>query len=113
MNTTETNWSQNEFKTYLFLYAANADYIVTETEKDIIKELIDAKHYHTLYVELNNDNDYQSIQKILYNLKKFDYSENDTENLLTEIKELFLSDGEFNHLEKIMLKNLEKIFKMR
>jgi len=113
MDTTETNWSQNEFKTYLFLYAANADYIVTETEEDIIKELVDIKHYHKLYAELKNDSDFQSIQKVIFNLKKFNYSKDDIENLLLELKELFLSDGKFNHLEKIMLKNLEKIFKMR
>jgi len=111
MKTLKTNWTNNEFKAYILLYAANADYIVTDTEKDIILELVDQKQYHTIYAELNYDNDYTSIQKIQYNIEKFNYSENDIKKLLSEIKELFLSDGKFDYLEKYMLKSLERIFK--
>ncbi len=111
MKNSTTNWTENEFKAYLFLYAANADYIISDTEKDIIEELIDKKHYHKLYAELAHDNDIQSIEKIEFNLKKFNYTKSEKERLLKELKDLFLSDGEFNQLEKIMFHFLERIFK--
>lgn len=107
----ETNWTKNEFKAYLFLYAANADYIVSDIEKDIIEKLIDKKQYHKIYSELQQDNDIRSIDKIDFTLKKFDYSKKDIQLLLTEVKELFLADGNFNLLEQIMLKSFERIFK--
>jgi hypothetical protein len=34
MNTPKTNWTNNEFKAYLLLYAANADHIELPIEKD-------------------------------------------------------------------------------
>jgi len=110
MKSIETNWTKNEFKAYLLLYAANADYIITDTEKDIIDDLVDVKQYHKIYAELENDSDFQSIEKILFNLKKFNYSKNEIDVLLTEIKALFLSDGKYDQLEKIMYKSFKKIF---
>ena len=111
MKNTETNWSKNEFKAYLFLYAAQADYIITDTEKDIIEELVDKRQYHKIFRELENDNDIVSIKKIEYNLKKFNYSKNEKEQLLVEINNLFLSDGNYNQLEKMLFHFFERIFK--
>ena len=110
MKTIKTNWTNNEFKAYILLYAANADYVVSETEKDIIEELIDKKQLHKISTELKYDNDIQSIKKIEYCLKKFNYSKEEKEILLEEIKNLFLSDGDYNQLEKIMYHFFEKIF---
>ena len=111
MKTIKTNWTNNEFKAYILLYAANADYIVSETEKDIIEELIDKKQLHKISTELKYDNDIQSIKKIEYYLKKFNYSKEEKEILLEEIKNLFLSDGDYNQLEIIMYHFFEKLFK--
>ncbi len=110
MGNINTNWTHNEFKAYLLLYAANADYIVTDTEKDIIEELVNKKQLHKIYTELQHDNDIQSIKKIEGFLKKNNYSKENKATLLDEIKELFLSDGEFNQLEKIMYHFFEKLF---
>jgi hypothetical protein len=109
METSKMNWTKNEFKAYILLYVANADYIVTKTEKDIICKLVSPKQYHKIYVEFDNDNDYQSIQKIQFNIKKFKYTNNQIDKLLIEIKELFLSDGNFDILEKSMFNLLKKI----
>lgn len=111
MSEINTEWANNEFKAYLFLYAAKADYIVTDTEKDIIEELVDKKQYKKIYAEFEKDNDIQSLDKITHNLKKFNYSKNDIDTLLNEVKELFLADGQFNQLEKIMLNFFNKNFK--
>lgn len=111
MDTSKLNWTKNEFKAYLLLYAANSDYEETQVEKDIIFELVSLKQYQKIHREFDNDNDYQSIQKIQKSIKKFNYSENEIDKLLIEVKFLFLSDGNFNILEKNLLCLLNKILK--
>ncbi len=95
-----TNWSRNEFKAYLLLYCANADFIETTEESEIIKSKIDSETYNSIHKEFNNDNDYQSLQKILSTIKRFEYSEEQIDILFSKIKELFLSDGEYDTIER-------------
>lgn len=106
---TTTNWTRQEFKTYLLLYCAQADFEESEDEIDAIKEQIGEKTFKSIHKELDHDNDYQSIQKIQYNLKKFNYSSEEKDKLIEDIKNLFFVDGEFNILEKNLLLNLKHI----
>ena len=64
--------------------------------------------YNKIHKELDKDNDYHSIQKILYNLEKFDYSKNDLNKLVADIKALFAADGEVDLSESNMLLGLQK-----
>jgi hypothetical protein len=107
----ETNWTKAEFKAYLLAYCAQTDYIETEEEKDFILELVSSDAYKSVKHELKSDNDYQSIQKIQYNIEKFNYSDNEIETLLSDIKNLFIADGEVDILETNLFRALQKIIK--
>lgn len=111
MKNFETNWTRSEFKAYLLSYAANANYFESEEEKDVICSKISVKEYDQIHKELAKDNDYQSIQKILYTLEKYKYDKDDLENLIQDIKKLFYADDEFDVLEENMLYALKKILK--
>jgi len=107
----ETDWTKKEFKAYLLLYAAQADFNISPEEKEIILSKIDRKTYKKIMKELKADNDYQSIQKIQENIEKHNYSHKFLENLLNDIKEVFFADGSFDILERNMLMFLNKILK--
>ncbi len=109
MKTTITNWTQDEFKAYVLLYAANCGHIEGEVEKEYILSKIDPSIYKKIHKELDKDNDYQSIQKILANSKKFNYSKNELKQLSSEIKELFLADEKFESIEQEVFMMLKKI----
>ena len=111
MNEAQTNWTRPEFKAYLMLYAANANFFESEDELEIIHKIVSNKEYKSIHKELEKDNDYQSIQKILFNVEKFNYSKNELDELVSDINSLFNADGEFDILESNMLLALKKLIK--
>lgn len=109
MSTVTTEWTRPEFKAYLMTYAANANYFESEDELDIIHNFITNDQFKKIHREWEKDNDYQSIQKILHNIEKFEYSKDELEDLVGDIKKLFNADGQFDLLESNMLLALKKI----
>ena len=111
MNTFKTNWTKEELHVYLLIYCATADFTETKEESDFIKSGIKPDVYGKMEKEFSADNDYQSIQKIQDTLKRYEFTEGETDNLINEIKELFLADGNFDTLERNLLISIERILK--
>jgi hypothetical protein len=106
-----TDWTKEEFKAYLLLYAANANYFESEEEKDKILLMVDENTYKRIHRELDHDNDYQSIQKILHNVEKFHYSREDMDILIEDINRVFDANGEHDLLEDELLMALKRLLK--
>ncbi len=106
---TITDWTRDEFKAYILLYAANCDFIENRQEREYILSKINKDIYQKIHYELDKDNDYQSIQKIIANIEKFDYSKDEIEYLTTEIMELLLSDDNLDTIEQCVFMMLKKI----
>jgi hypothetical protein len=106
----ETNWTRPEFKAYLLAYAANANYFESDEEKKVIHQMVSDASYDKIHKELSKDNDYQSIQKILYNIQKFNYSKEDLKALIQDINNMFNANDEHDILEDNMLLALKKLF---
>lgn len=111
MNEFETNWSKEELKTYILMYCSQADFNVSPEETDYIKSKINIDHFEGIQKEVNKSSDYESIQKMLYSMEKHGYSKDEKETLFKEIKELFLSDGSYETLEKNLFSGLSRILK--
>lgn len=110
MSNFETNWTKVEFKTYLLLYFANADFVETEDEKELITSRVDEKVLKKIHKEFDNDSDYARIQKIANSATKFGYTNKNAEKLLNKIKTLFFSeDHDFGILEENMFRGLKHI----
>ena len=111
MNEITSNWTKEEFKAYLLLYAAFADHVETEDEKAFILSRVDNVTYENIHKEFDADNDYRSIQKLLQAAKKYNYSINDIELLMEDIKALFMHDGIYTSYEHNLLTTLRMLFK--
>ena len=105
-------WSKDEFLAYLLIYAAQINQIETEEEKEFIESRFDSKILRKIYKEINNDNDYQRIQKVMVYTYQKNYLSKDLDDLLKEIKELLLCDGRFDVTEQALYYYLKKIFKI-
>lgn len=106
----KTNWTKEEFQIYLFIYCMNADYNETIEELDILKlKSLDSELYLKTHSEFEQDNDYQSIQKIQYAIDDLGYTKEDIDNLFIEVKDLFLSDGKFDILEQNLMLGLKRV----
>ena len=105
----KTNWTKEDLKIYLLIYCANADFSESKHELKYIKEKIKNSQYDKIRDEFEKDNEYQSIQKIQTTIKELGYSKLAINSLLEEIKELFVSDHNFNTQEQNLFRGLNKI----
>ena len=112
MENIRISWSKDEFIAYLLIYAAQINQIETEEEKEFIASKIDSQILKKIYKEINNDNDYQRIQKVMVYTYQEKYLSQDLDSLLREIKELLLCDGKFDATEQALYHYLKKIFKI-
>ena len=110
MEDIKLSWTKDEFLAYLIIYAAQINQIETEEEKEFIESRFDSKTLKKIYKEINSDNDYQRIQKVMVYTYQKNYLSHDLDNLLKEIKELLLCDGKFDVTEQALYHYLKKIF---
>ncbi|MEN8194446.1 MAG: hypothetical protein ABFS12_16615 [Bacteroidota bacterium] len=107
----EITWTKDEFKAYVLLFAANSDLKENRQEQEFILKRINKDTYHKIHYEFDNDNDFQSIQKILAGVEKFDYSQDEIEYLTGEIMKLLLADNKLDTIEQCVFMMLKKILK--
>ena len=102
MENLKLSWTKDEFIAYLLIYAAQANQIETLEEKEFIEARFDSKLLKNIYKEINSDNDYQKIQKVMVYTYQNNYLSQDLDDLLKEIKELLLCDGRFDATEQAL-----------
>ena len=105
-------WTKDEFLAYLIIYAAQINQIETKEEKEFIESRFDLKMLKNIYKEINSDNDYTRIQKVMVYTYQNNYLSQDLDILLKEIKELLICDGRFDNTEQALYYHLKKIFKI-
>ncbi|WP_299128367.1 hypothetical protein [uncultured Winogradskyella sp.] len=105
------DWTRDELVAYILLFAAHSDFKEDNKERNVIISKVDMQTFQEIHDEFSNDNDYQSIKKIMISLDQHNYDKEDIDMLLSDIKVLFFADGDFNVLEQNMLRFLEKLLK--
>ena len=105
-------WSYDQFKAYLLIFAAESNQVITKEEKDYIEAQFDSLLIKTVQKEINKDNDFQRIQKIMAYIEQNNLSKTDLDELLKEIYNIYQSDGKFDLVEQGVFQFLEKLFKI-
>ena len=105
-------WSYDQFKAYLLIFAAESNHVITIEEKDFIEAKVDSLLIKTVQKEINRDNDFQRIQKIMAYIEQNNLSKTDLDELLKEIHSVYQSDGKFDSVEHGVFQFLEKLFTM-
>lgn len=110
MEKNKLNWSKADIKTYLFLFCINSDYTKSMRNIDYNRFEIKKQEFDKIYNEFNNDNDYQSIQKIRLAIENEVYSKKQLNKLFLEIKEMIFQSKKRNNLIiNNIFTNLERI----
>ena len=107
-----TGWTEQSFKAYLLVYAAQSNQVETEDEKDFIALNFEDELLKKVYKEIKNDNDYDRIQKIMSFVKEKKYSNDDLKKILDELKEMYLCDGSFDMAEQMTFNSLKRLLKV-
>ena len=110
--TEHLNWTKEEFKAFLLLFAAQTNFIETQEEIEYIESKFPNEIINRTRKEINKLNDYQKSEIIVNQIKSNEYVQSDLDEILLEIKELYKSDGVFDSLEKSMFYMLEKLLKV-
>ncbi len=106
----EPNWTEEELKVYILIFCANADFSESKAETAFIRSKTTGDCFERIHDEFDRDNDYQSIEKIRLTLGKYGYVKEDTDRIFKEVKELFLSDGQYDLLEQNLFRGLNHVF---
>ena len=110
MEKIKVSWTKDEFNAYILIYAAQTNFIETDEEKDFIESRIDKTIIDKIHKEIKKDNDYQKIQKIMAYVDQNQYGKDDLDKILSEIKDMYLCDGDFDSTEQAIYYSLKKIF---
>ncbi len=102
-------WTENELKAYVLIYAMSADRKETPEEVETIKIFVNPKTFDKMYNEFCADCHHQSIKKISYAIRQFNYSENQIQNLFYDIKEVFDADKDFSVVERNLTIGLKRV----
>jgi hypothetical protein len=111
MSDVNVNWDKEQFKAYLLIFAANANFSESEEEKELILSKVDAEVYKLMHREFEKDNDYQRLEKILFCVDKFGLSKDDLSQLRAEVKQVINAEGHHDELEDNMFLYLKKLLR--
>lgn len=102
-------WTYDEFRAYLLVYCSFADHIQVNIEREEIKKRIGDSMFYTYQRMLEADDDDTSAYKIKKFVKNNSLPQCQVDQLVEEIKTIFLCDGEFHKLEKRQFASLSKL----
>ncbi len=104
-----TIWNYEEFRTYILLYAANADLEFTADEEAMILNTISKASYDKVKIAYDAANDYEHIQTILKYKGLYFPTADQAHELIELIVKVFQVDGHFSTLEKNCLLLVKKL----
>ncbi len=105
------NWTKEEFKAYLLIYAAQSNFNESEEEVDFIESKFEPELISRVNKEIKNLNDFDKISIVTDYIKIHDFSQDELDSLLLEIKEIYHSDGKFDSIEQSIFSMLKKLLK--
>ena len=106
------NWSKQEFKAYLLIFAMQSNQVESIEELDFLNESIELEIQKKIKREISNDNDFQRIKKVQAYIKSNNLSDDELKALLEEIKNIFTCDDSFDAAEQGIYLFLERLFKI-
>lgn len=105
----KNSMNREQFRTFLLLYAANADMKEQQSERTHIKEVAHCDDFDEIHALFSDSSDYECIQLIMGYRDRFFATPEDQHGLLEDIKSLFGSDGKYSLLEANTMKMLKKL----
>lgn len=105
----ELDWTRKEFEAYVLLYAAHCNFFESEEELNYILSKVDKKTFHRIHTEVVIDSDEINLNKIQQYISENNLQQEEKEQLIRDIKNVFFADGSVDLLEKKVFSILKKI----
>lgn len=109
MKITYDAWTKEDFLTYILLYAANADFIISDEEKQFILNKVDEQEYRKIHKIFQKHSEHERSETVrLLGQRYCNEPENKCEIRKDMIK-LFFTDDDYSILEKNFFIAIKKI----
>jgi hypothetical protein len=103
------NWTRKEFEAYVLLYAAHCNFFEAEEEQEYILSKVDKTTFHKIHTEVVVDSDENNLNKIQQYISENRLTQNEKDDLIKDIKNVFFADGSVDVIEKKVFSILKKI----
>ncbi|TNE53408.1 MAG: hypothetical protein EP338_12810 [Bacteroidetes bacterium] len=110
MENSANDWTREDLHAYILIWCAHADFNESKEEHRMILAKVGGDHYEKMLEEFEQDNDYQHLEKIRSAMNRFNYSHEESQALVAEMKKLFEADGHFDSLEQSLFLGLKRLF---
>ncbi|MGB0431991.1 MAG: hypothetical protein ACPGLV_16070 [Bacteroidia bacterium] len=104
-----STWNHDDYKAFAMIYAAYVDGTINEDERELIIHEVGGDRAKKINKEGKKLSDYQCLQVLEREREKFYAGTEGKSQLLSELEEMFKTDGEFSQFEKVVLHNLERL----
>ena len=95
--TEHLNWTKEEFKAFLLLYAAQTNFIETQEEIEYIESKLPDEIINKIRKEINKLNDYQKSEIIVNQIKSNEYVQSDLDEILLDVTDAYHHGSFINH----------------
>ena len=102
-------YTRHDLIAYALIYAAMADYSISDTEKDFITDRVGKKEFKKMLKVYNEDSDIEGLERIELLKDEFFPGDAGKEELLNLIEEVFESDHSFDALENVVYRGMRKL----
>ncbi|WP_405604839.1 hypothetical protein [Polaribacter sp. Asnod1-A03] len=103
------DWTKKEFEAYVLLYAAHCNYFESKEEQDYILSKVDKITFNKIHIEVVVDSDENNLNKIQQYIIENEFSQQEKDDLIKDIKNVFFADGSVDVVEKKVFAILKKI----
>jgi len=112
MKTTYETWQQEDFLTYLLLYAANSDFVISEEERQFILNRVDEEKYRSIHKLFKMHSDFERSETVRLLGERYCNDEKNKCEIRKDIVKLFFADEDYSLLERNFFIAIKKILKL-
>jgi len=105
-------WNLNQFMSFVLIYAAYSDGMVMDDELIVVEKTVGAIPSLEARRLLDDLDEMERLDIIVAFKSKFFATKDEQKKILSEIKRIYKSDGDYSNVEKQTYKALENIFQV-
>lgn len=109
MKTNYDTWTKEDFLTYILLYAASADFCISQEEKRFIINKVDEKEYEKIHRLFQKHSEHERSETVRLLGQRYCNDPSNKCEIRKDMIKLFFADDDYSILEKNFFLAIKKI----
>ena len=112
MNTKISNWTYDQFLTFLLIHASYADLEFTEPERNAILAQVPKNTFVEINAYYDTLGEFEQLQVIMESKDRFIKNKEDKDRMMNLLSEQFIADGVVSKLELLLMDFLDRLIEI-